>query len=253
MSTLSNTAGISLTSLEATMREAVKAIGVSNAAASTAFGVLTAAVTLGYQNDTYFASCVTAYLRSKAKETTKETRTKWNDWLLKEFELIKPGKGALGKAVFMFNNRKGRIEATFKRAVAYTERGLVFIQDGKRVYLSADNYRKAVDPSHVGAAPVEVSTMNEKDSVTWTGLMPKKERSITAATGSTVIAASANNFAILCKATKTSAEAVEPQKMAGSDRVAALEAFFALQILLGAKEDKAMVTLYNETTKAQAA
>lgn len=250
---LSNSAG-DLSQLMPTMREAVKTIGLSSAQASIATGVLTAAVTLAFQNNAGFAECVAKYLASKEKETAKETRAKWSAWLLKEFEIVKPGKGALGKANFMFNNRKGRVEMAFKRAVSYTERGLFFVKDGKRVYLPADIYKKVIDGDHKGNANIEVTTMNEKDTVTWTGLMPKKERDAApAANSGTVIAATANNFAILCKAVKTSTEAVEPQKMAGSDRVAALEAFFALQILLGAKEDKAMVKAYEDVTKAQAA
>lgn len=248
---ISNINGVSLSSLMATSREAVKSIGISNAAAATAYGVLSAAQVLGYQNDDYHKTCITNYLASRTKNASKETRERNLNWLLKEFELTKPAKGARAKDRFMFNNRVSRIEGAFKRAVAYTERGLTFIQDGKRVYVDADSYRKLV-PDHVGAQNIEVTTMNEKDTVTWTGLMPKKERNVTTASGATVISASANNFAILCKAVKTSTEAVEPQKMAGSDRVAALEAFFALQILLGAKEDKAMVNSYETLTKAQA-
>jgi hypothetical protein len=249
---LSNSAG-DLSQLMPTMREAVKAIGVSGAAAANAAGVLTASVTLAYQNNESFASLVNRYLKSKEKEASKEARKVATDWMLKEFEITKPGKGALGKAMFMFNNRKAKIETAFQRAVSYTERGLFFVRDGKRVYLPADMYRKVIDNDHKGNAPIEVTTMNEKDSVTWTGLAPKKvKEAATTAPAGTVIAASAGNFAILCKATKTAAETVEPQKMTGADTLAALNAFFALQALLGAKEDKAMIARYDEVTKAQA-
>jgi hypothetical protein len=248
---LSNSAG-DMSSLMPTMREAVKTIGVSGAAAVNAAGVLTASVTLGYQNNATFKDSVDKYLAAKGKDASKEARAAAMWWLMKEFEITKPGKGALGKAVFMFNNRKAKIETAFTRAVSYTERGLFFVRDGKRVYLPADMYRKAIDSDHKGNAPIEVTTMNEKDSVTWTGLAPKKAAPTTTAPAGTVIAASAGNFAILCKATKTAAETVEPQKMTGADTVAALDAFFALQALLGAKEDKAMVARYEEVTKAQA-
>lgn len=249
---LSNSAG-DMSMLMPTMREAVKTIGLSGAQAAIAAGVLTASVTLGYQNNAAFKSQVDKYLSSKGKEASKEARAAALAWLLKEFEIAKPGKGALGKAMFMFNNRKAKIETAFARAVSYTERGLLFDRDGKRVFLSADIYRKVIDIDHKGNQPIEVTTMNEKDSVTWTGLAPKKvkEAATTAAPG-TVIAASAGNFAILCKATKTASEAVEPQKMDGAMIVAALDAFFALQSLLNLKEDKEAIKRYEEVTKAQA-
>lgn len=248
---LSNSAG-DMSMLMPTMREAVKTIGLSGAQAAIAAGVLTASVTLGYQNNASFKASVDKYLAAKNKEASKEARAAALVWLLKEFEIAKPGKGALGKAMFMFNNRKAKIETAFTRAVSYTERGLLFDRDGKRVFLSADIYRRVIDNDHKGNQPIEVTTMNEKDSVTWTGLAPKKVKDASTAAPGTVIAASAGNFAILCKATKTASEAVEPQKMTGADIVAALDAFFALQALLGAKEDKAMIARYEEVTKAQA-
>ncbi|CAB4197197.1 hypothetical protein UFOVP1323_1, partial [uncultured Caudovirales phage] len=221
---LSNSAG-DMSSLMPTMREAVKAIGVSGAAAANAAGVLTASVTIGYQNNPSFKDSVDKYLKAKAKEASKEARAAAMWWMMKEFEITKPGKGALGKATFMFNNRKAKIETAFTRAVSYTERGLFFVRDGKRVYLPADMYRKAIDNDHKGTAPIEVTTMNEKDSVTWTGLAPKKvAQAPTTAPNGTVISASAGNFSILCKATKNAAEAVEPQKMTGADTLAALNA-----------------------------
>ena len=250
---LSNSAG-DLSQLMPTMREAVKIIGTAGTAAAVAAGTLTAAVTLAYQNNAAFAEQVNKYLKSKGKEASKEARKTATDWMMKEFEITKPGKGALGKALFTFNNRKGKIETAFNRAVSYTERKLFFIRDGKRIFITADNYRAVIDNDHKGKSDIEVTTMNEKDTVTWTGLAPKKDKAATTTTApaGTVVAASAANFAILCKAAKTACEAVEPQKMTGADTVAALDAFFALQALLGAKEDKTMIARYDEVTKAQA-
>lgn len=231
-------------------REAVKAVGNTGVQFETAKGALIGFIVLAYQNDDFMKKCMDAWLHTRnTKLTSKEARDRSNDWFAREFEVHKPGKGAIGKDVTRYALRVASLKTSITRAKDYTTRGLVFVcsADSKHIYVSKDSYNKVIQPDTLAGSDIEVATMNKDGTkTTWSALAPAKKKAETKA--GTTVSVSAANFAMICNAAKTATESVTPEKMTGTDKVAALNAFFALQALLNAKEDKAMVKLYEDLT-----
>lgn len=231
-------------------REAVKAVGNTGVQFETAKGALIGFIVLAYQNDDYMRGCMNAWLHTRnVKLTSKEARDRSNDWFAREFEVHKPGKGAIGKDVTRYALRVSSLKTSITRAKEYTTRGLVFSVSGdnKHIYVTKESYNAVIKPDTLAGGDIEVATMNKDGTkTTWSALAPTKKKAEPKA--GTVVTVSAANFAMICNAAKTASEAVTADKMTGTDKVAALNAFFALQALLNAKEDKAMVKLYEDLT-----
>lgn len=249
--TLSNSSASVILALMATSREAVKQIGTHAAGQAIAFGALTAAQSIAYQSDDDHRNAIANYMRSRGKDVSKEVRTNAREWLEKTFEINKPAMGARSKDVFMYNNRVSRVQTAFKRAIGYAERGIRFEMDGKRVFITADSYRK-IAPDYTGSHPIEVTTMKEKDAVTWSGLVPKAAPTTTTAGQPVSVSGTASNFVPVCNVLMQSAEKLDAHKLDGSQQVAALRAFFALANVLGATHDKAMVAKLDALEKEPA-
>lgn len=229
-------------------REASKMVGDASANTEKGLTALTAYTVLAYQNDDYIKGKIDNYLATRnLKLTTKALRDLADTWFEKEFEISKPNKSAMQISKFKYLNRiRAHIQA-FTRAKEYTKRGLVFIYKDKKVFVTKDSYAKVANDTAV-TSDVEVvaKTSASSDKITFASLQPKAAKKESKA--GTVVSVSAANFGMICNAAKTAAEVVTPEKMTGTDKLAALNAFFALQALLGAKEDRSMIKAYEDLT-----
>lgn len=238
MATISNSASPTLDALLEESREAVRSIGTSGAVAATAFGTLSAAQALAYQNDPYWRQCVDRYLATKGRKVEKNLRQEQRAWLLEAFELVSPGTGAKRKDRFMFNNRVSRIEQSFRRAVGYQSRGLKFIQDGRKTFVTKESY---ADVMKVPANDdVEVTTFKERDAITWTGLMPRKERAPKGNVIQLDAAHPVESFKVLCEGVMKITEAVNPERMGVGEQITALRTYFAVGEIVGAAHDRGL-------------
>jgi hypothetical protein len=247
----SNVLAARVNSFLATAREATKQVGDKTVQVERAKGVLMSSVVLAYQNSDEFLQNVNKYLGSRnLKLTSKETRSTMNEWAEKTFEFRKPGKGATGEDMTRYSNRLKALVTSMTRAKEYSTRGLIFSSEGPKVFVTKDSYNKVIAPDTLATADIEVAIMNKDGTkTTWSALAPSKVSAKVKGTATaTILTGSAANFGMICNAAKIAAEAVTQEKMTGSDKLAALNAFFALQALLGAKEDKAMVKAYEDLT-----
>lgn len=243
-----NADGSSLNVFMSGAREASKLVGDSAANSEKGLTALTAYTVLAYQNDDYIKGKIDNYLATRnLKLTTKALRDVSDAWFEKEFEISKPNKSAMQISKFKYLNRVRAHVQAMTRAKEYTKRGLVFVYEGKRVYVTKESYAKVANDATVTAnVEVVAKTSASSDKITFASLQPKAAKKESKA--GTTVSVSAANFGMICNATKSAAEAVTPEKMTGTDKLAALNAFFALQALLGAKEDKSMVKAYEDLT-----
>lgn len=241
-------------------REASKLIGNSAVGTENGLTALTGMTVLAYQSDDYMKSRINQYLASRnAKLTSKATRDTMDAWFEREFEMSKPDKRTPMTTKFKYANRMRAHLRAFTRAKDYTTQGLVFTTDDKckRLFITKASYIKVTnDATATSDIEVVAKTGASSDKLTFNQLesdKAKKEADKSKSGKPVTITATAANIATLCKATKQACESADVEKLDGAQRVAALDAFFALQIMLGAKVDPTMVKVYEELTKAQAA
>lgn len=239
-------------------KDASRLLGDSAAGVDKGLTAMTAATVMIYQTDDYYRSKIDAFITTKmnSKITSKVAKEAAEKWFEMEFEIVKPTSKAMSLAKFKYQNRVNAHVKAFKRAADYYKQGLRFTTDdkGKKFYITLDSYKR-VTKDNTATADVEVVAKAgaSSDRLTFSSLESGAKKTESKSSKGTTITATAANIATLCKATKQACESADVEKLDGAQRVAALDAFFALQIMLGARVDPTMVKVYDELTKAQAA
>ena len=211
-----------------------------------------------YQTEDEFRNNVAQFLKFSGKVSKKTHpadfahKQRLNLWMHDLFGLTKPVDGAVGDERTRYTNRVSAVKTTFKRAVAYAERGLVFtMNERNQCCVTVESYNRVIQPEKPRTSDVPVSDKAHADSgrATWARLMPKQENTEEAVTNGETITPTAANFRAWCNGTRRSAELVEREKLTGTDQIEALRAFFALATLLGQEPkqfDKTLVKRLDE-------
>lgn len=253
MATISNVnPNGNLDDLIAIARDAVKHFGSDKLAMDKDKLGLRAAYFIVYQDDDYKRACVDGFNTAQSKDQSKEAKERALTWLLTEFGLTKPKKGAMGDHVTRFNNSLAEARRALADIANVYKRGIRMVREGKRVFVTAETYSKVMEIET--KERVEVTMMKSKESVTFNGL--KSERNAQGGkTGKVSLTPNAGNVVAFCQATKQSIEAIEDtSKLTGKDRLALLDVMFAAQIALTgeAVKDKNMLKMHDDLVKAQA-